>query len=386
MSSKHFDYIIIGAGASGLQLALAMLRDDFFKSKKIGVLEKRTTFKNDKTWCYWETGDGHYDNIIHKSWKSGYVKAFGKSVNFDLGNYTYKMIRSVDFYNHAKAKIDKSTNMEWIEDEIVSLNDQDKAVTVLGKQDNYEAQHVFDSRLPENYKPDDSINILQHFKGWFIETEDKVFNPKQFCMMDYSLCDNDTTSFVYVLPFTENRALVEYTYFSPELVEDKTYEDYIKLYLKDTLKIDSYNIYEKEQGIIPMTSYPFHKNHQERITKIGTSGGWVKSSTGYSFKNSERFALKIVNNIKAGRKPHEELFHRRFKHYDKLFLDVLYNHNHYGKRLFYKMYKRNAIKNIFQFLDEQTNFFQELKIMFSMTSYYFIKAFLKHMIQGFKIK
>ena len=110
-----------------------------------------------------------------------------------------------------------------------------------------------------------------------------------------------------------------------------------------------------------MTSYPFHKNHQEHITKIGTSGGWVKSSTGYSFKNSERFALKIVNNIKSNKCPHDNLFQKRFKHYDKLFLDVLYQHNDYGEKLFYNMYKRNNIKDIFMFLDEQTKFPARIK-------------------------
>lgn len=386
MSFKKFDFIIIGAGASGLQLALAMLRDDFFKSKKIGIVEKKMSLVNDKTWCFWETGKGLYDDIIYASWTLGCLKAKNKTVNFDLKDYTYKMIKSADFYSYSKTQIDKASQIEWIEDEIINTKSNTNGVEITGHKNKYKAHQAFDSRLPTNYKPENSINILQHFKGWFIETEDDAFDSKRFCMMDYSLKDKDTTSFIYVLPFSKNRALVEFTYFSPEKVSDKTYEDFIETYLKERLKLSSYNIYEKEQGVIPMTSYPFHKDHLKHITKIGTSGGWVKSSTGYSFKNSERFALKIVNNIKSGRNPSHNLFHKRFKHYDKLFLDVLYQHNDYGERLFYNMYKRNDIKAIFQFLDEDTHFAQELKMMFSMTSYYFIKAFLKHAMQGFRIK
>lgn len=386
MSFKKFDYIIIGAGASGLQLALALLRDDFYKNKTIGIIEKKSKFKNDKTWCYWETGKGLYDEITHASWKSGCVKAKNNTVNFDLKDYTYKMLRSADFYKYAKTQIDKSPQIEWIEDDIIKAQSHDNIVEITGNKNRYTAQHTFDSRLPTNYKPQNSINILQHFKGWFIETDKDVFDPERFCMMDYSLKDKNTTSFIYILPFSKNKALVEFTYFSPEKVSDKTYEDFIKTHLSEKLNLSTYNIYEKEQGVIPMTSYPFYKNHQEHITKIGTSGGWVKSSTGYSFKNSERFAFKIVNNIKAGKSPHDNLFQKRFKHYDKLFLDVLYQHNDYGEKLFYNMYKRNKIRDIFQFLDEQTQFAQELKIMFSMTSYYFIKAFFKHAVQGFKIK
>ena len=122
MSFKKFDYIVIGAGASGLQLALAFSRDDFFKTKTIGIIEKKSNFKNDKTWCYWETGKGLYDEIIHASWKSGCVKAKNDTVNFDLKDYTYKMLRSADFYKYAKTQIDKSPQIQWIEDDVIKAN------------------------------------------------------------------------------------------------------------------------------------------------------------------------------------------------------------------------------------------------------------------------
>jgi lycopene beta-cyclase len=386
MSSKTFDYIIIGSGASGLQLALAMLRDSYFDNKTIGIIEKRSSFTNDKTWCYWEEGAGLYDNIIHKSWDSGYFKAHDETIDLDLSSYSYKMIRSIDFYKYAKKQIATASNIEFIEDEIAEVNDQQSIVKLKGKQRNYKSGHIFDSRLPENYKPKKSINILQHFKGWFIESKDEVFNPKQFCMMDYSLSDPNKTCFIYILPFSKNKALVEFTYFSPELVDDNTYEHYIKTYLKDNLKIDQYHIYETEQGVIPMSSHPFYEHHTSNITKIGTSGGWVKASTGYSFKNSERNSIKIIKNIKSGQIPHHQLYEKRFKHYDKMFLDVLYNHNDYGETLFYKMYKYNDISRIFRFLDEQTKIGEELKIMFTMTSLHFIRALIKHVGNGFKIR
>ena len=40
MENYHFDYVIIGAGAAGFHLSMAMLRDSFFKKKRILIIEK----------------------------------------------------------------------------------------------------------------------------------------------------------------------------------------------------------------------------------------------------------------------------------------------------------------------------------------------------------
>jgi len=386
MSSKPYDYIIIGAGASGLQLALAMSRDPYFDDKSIAVIEKSKEKTNDKTWSFWEEGTGLYDNILYNSWKKGYVKSLGKTINFDLKSYTYKMLKSIDFYNHAYSVLEKCNAISIISDQIIRLEEQKDGVHIIGEENNYSTRHVFDSRLPENFSPENSINILQHFKGWFIETENEVFDPDQFCMMDYNHTKTPETAFMYILPFSKTKALVEYTYFTPNLVDEETYERELESYLKNVLKISSYTIEEVERGIIPMTTYPFHSNSSDKITKIGTSGGWVKPSTGYSFKNAERFSLKIIDNIKSNRKPDYHMFRKRYKHYDKMFLYVLSEHNTYGKTLFYNMYSRNSIRDIFKFLDEQSSFGKELQIMTTMTSYNFIKAFFKHAFDGFKIR
>ena len=386
MSSKAFDYIIIGAGASGLQLALAMSRDAYFDDKRIGVIEKEAVKSNDKTWSFWEEGKGYYDGIVYHTWKKGNFKSLGKTINFDLKSYRYKMLKSIDFYNYAYSELDTSENINLISDSVNLIEERGDSLKVVGDKNEYQASHVFDSRLPEDFSPENSINILQHFKGWFIEAENEAFDPERFCMMDYNHTKTPETAFMYILPFSKTRALVEYTYFTPDLVEDEVYEKELKSYLKNVLNASSYKIEEVEKGVIPMTTYPFHSNSSSNITKIGTSGGWVKPSTGYSFKNAERLSKKIVENIKANQNPAHQLFRNRYKHYDKMFLYVLSQHNDYGKTLFYNMYSRNSIRDIFRFLDEKSSFGKELQIMATMTSYYFIKAFFQHAFDGFRLR
>ena len=180
-----------------------------------------------------------------------------------------------------------------------------------------------------------------------------------------------------MLPFSKTEALVEFTYFTKNIVPDETYDSFIKTYINDYLKINDYSIIETEIGIIPMTSFPFEKSNSKNITKIGTAGGWVKGSTGYSFKHTQKKVAKIVENLKHSRLPSKGLFKKRFKFYDKVFLKVLKEENHKGEWLFQQFYQKNATPSIFRFLDEESSFIEELKIMLSLFSWSFIKAFFK---------
>lgn len=106
--------------------------------------------------------------------------------------------------------------------------------------------------------------------------------------MDFRLKYKDSTSFTYVLPVSEKEALVEFTFFTPYLTEETIYDEQLKKYIEEYLKITNYTIAETEKGVIPMTDFPFHEDSTPKITKIGTAGSWVKASSGYSFKNTEK--------------------------------------------------------------------------------------------------
>ena len=125
-----------------------------------------------------------------------------------------------------------------------------------------------------------------------------------------------------------------------------------------------------------MTIYPFHKDSTKNITKIGTAGGWVKPSTGYSFKNCEKYSFKILENIKNG-KDFRIVPKRVYFFLDNILLGVLSKYNYRGETIFYRMIKRNSTKKILRFLDEESTIFDILKITFSMRSVHFILIFFK---------
>ena len=374
----HFDYIIIGNGLAGLQLALKLASDSFFCDKQIALIDPSEKNSNDKTWSFWETEPSKWNSIIQKSWGKASIKTSNKTIDLNLHPYSYKTIRAIHFYNTSKAKLNPNKNIHFILESVENVQELN-IVTVKTNQNTYTANHVFDSRLPEFFQKTASnyINIVQHFKGWIIKTEEPIFDENSFVMMDYRLKDGEQTTFTYVLPFSKTEALVEFTYFTEHPVYETVYHHYIKTYIDTFLKIDRYSIIETETGQIPMTNFPFENFNTKHITKIGTGGGWVKGSTGYSFKHTEKKVAIIVENIKANRNPSYKLFKRKYKFYDKVFLKVLKDENHKGEWIFQQFYDKNSVQTMFRFLDEESTFFEELKIMWSLFSWSFIKAFFK---------
>jgi len=376
--SSHFDYIIIGNGLAGFQLALKLSQDSYFNDKQIALIDPSEKSVNDKTWSFWQTEPSQWNSIITKSWKKASVFTSKKEINLELNPYTYNTVKALDFYTEAKAQLNTKENIQFIIEEVTSVKDNE-TVLVTTNRNSYSASHVFDSRLPDEFSVENksSISIIQHFKGWIIKTENNCFDDTKVVMMDYRLKDGEQTTFMYVLPFSKTEALVEFTYFTENLIEERVYDNYIKTYIKDYLQIDNYSILETEQGQIPMTNYDFSKFSTKKVTKIGTGGGWIKGSTGYSFKHTEKKVAKIIENLKANKTPSENLFRRKYKFYDKVFLKVLKDENHKGEWIFQQFYGKNSVQTMFRFLDEESSFLEEVKIMWSLFSWSFIKAFFK---------
>jgi lycopene beta-cyclase len=375
LSENVYDYFIIGGGLSGIQLALAFAEDAAFKDKKIGIIEPSSKDQNDKTWCFWEKGKGKWKEVTYKSWNKTLFVGSDQSREFELSPYSYKMIRSIDFYKTYIARLRSKSNVEWIEDEITSISQENLC---RGKAATYSAKQIFDSRLKPDFKKSKQPKVLQHFKGYIIKTESPQFDDAAFTMMDYSLKYQDQCCFTYVLPFSKNEALVEFTFFSPNTLKEEEYDKMIKQYL-ELRSIVNYTVEETESGVIPMSTYPFWKKNREGYLKIGTAGGWVKASSGYSFMNTENKVTTIIENIKAKQPLDRGLFSKRFQWYDRIFLSILENENHLGNQIFQEMYTRNSIQQIFQFLDEESSLAEELKIISRFSSRPFIRALFREL-------
>ena len=375
-ANSKFDYIIVGAGLSGLHLAYSFTQDDYFKNHKILVVDNSKSKKKDNYFSFWEKGTGNWDSILKKSWDNGKFYSKYGNVNMDFSNYKYKTLSSSDFSNFVKKKAEKK--LIFTSDTIVNIREENEQVIVVGNKKNYYSNHVFDSRPNKKFKKEFNkyISIKQHFLGWIIKTKENKFDKNSFVFMDYRIRDKNSTAFTYVLPFKSNKALIEHTYFSKNEYEKKVYESYIEEYIQNYHSNSDYEIIKSESGVIPMTSYPFYKDSSKKITRIGTSGGWIKPTTGYSFSNCEKYSMKILEYIKKGQNP-TIISKKKYRFLDKIFLGVLSLYNDKGELIFYKMIKKNKTQTILRFLNEESSLMDEIKIIFSLRSMDFIKVFIQ---------
>lgn len=372
--ASDFDFIIIGSGLAGLQLALRLMEEKEFKFNKIALINPGQKTENDRTWCFWEKGQSRWDSIIHAEWKRSEIYARREKIELQLQPYSYKMIRGIDFYRYCFDRIQSAHNIDFITDEVREVKDQEKLL-VKGEKGHYAAHKIFDSRIPQDFFTDQHFTkIRQHFKGYRIKTDEPVFDDQKFRFMDYRLKYNDSTSFTYILPFSPTEALVEFTFFTPFTVDDDVYDDYLKKYISTYLQIEDFRLEEIEQGQIPMSDFPFWNYSSDKLIKIGTAGGWVKASSGYAFKNTEHKVEQLVRNLKAKKENPAPVSKKRFRWYDSVFLKVLSDNNAIGEWLFYRFYKTHKPQKLFRFLDEESTLLEEFQIITSLFSKAFITA------------
>ena len=372
--TNHFDYFICGGGASGLLLAFWICNDPFCANKSILLIEKEHKDSNDRTWCFWESKEGDLEQIIHKTWNQSFFASKDFRLNFNLNPYQYKMIRSLDFYQFMQQRLKAFSQLTQVTDEVQKI--ESNRVITLKKE--YNSDLIFSSILdPKKLFQQKKYPVLQqHFLGQIIETKNNCFDPDRIEFMNFDIPQKGNTRFMYVLPLSSNKALLEYTLFSEDLLDRQDYVDEITAFANQ-IHTGGYKVVEEEQGNIPMTCFRFDISNTENILQIGTAGGWTKPSTGYTFQRINSKTKALVEFLKLNRPLKQFGQKNRFWFYDLLFLDVLSKDNANGHDLFKRLFQKNSPEVIFKFLDEKSNYWQEFHIMRSFNISQFVKALFK---------
>lgn len=361
-------------GCAGLSMAM-QLKQSSVEFNKVLLIDREPKNKNDRTWCFWTKEKNNWFNpIIFRRWEKFTFKSSTFKKSFLLNPYHYLMIRGIDFYNYCLNELKKDTRFEIIYDDIKKISSLNTEAFLETKNNKYCADYLFNSAILSQNKKNHHINYVQHFKGWVVETTEISFDETCPVFMDFDTEQHNDCRFFYVIPFAQNKALVEYTGFSKNKLPDADYEVALKNYLENKLNISAYTIIEKEAGEIPMMESEFINPFGNRVINIGTAAGSSKPSTGYTFYFIQNNLKIIISQLEKNKsiKPVKRKF--RFSFYDKILLEVLDKKNIPANEVFSRLFQKNKTTNLLAFLNEESSVIQDLSIMNSVPKKEFSRA------------
>lgn len=356
-SMQHFDYIFAGFGLSGMTLFFELSKDPEFKNKSVLVVDRDGKNQNDRTWSFWADKDIEFQHLVKKQWKRGdFYTMHGEHLLMHFQNYTYNTIEGVDFYAFINDYVAKFQNVQRLQTDIVSLSDAGELKTDSG---DFKGQLVFRSYFDKSdFKPEKARQFIwQHFYGYVIKTKEAKFDSDTFSFMDYRYTDAHLTNFFYVLPYTNNEALVEFTEFSAQLYSEEEYRIKLEKHIEKNLGIADYEIVHTEFNAIPMTDFQMNTVQSKQVINIGSLAGYLKPSSGYGFTRTLARNKTLAHAVISGQKLTEKSLNSSatYRAFDDAVLYLIATNRMHGALIFANLFKARGADFVFRFLDEKLN-------------------------------
>lgn len=342
---KSTDILIAGGGLSALMLAyyLKKIAPDF----RVKILEKRLCYSQDKHWSFWLDKREAFDfrSLISHRYPQWSAKS---TINNNKVCYSkhfeYCIIRSEDFYAHMMAQLGECVDFDAECLRVAADNIQTSVRT-------YHAPMVMNAMPPESSTP----LLYQQFYGWVIETQDPVFDMQSATLMDFSIAQpQGACGFMYVLPLSSQRALVEPTAFTKDSVTADWFSQAMEYYLAKE-NITQHRIVEEEQGCLPLFLPPFLPAAGDGFP-IGARAGWIRPSTGYAFLNTLRCAKTLaqyISNHHALPKHPLPAFSKTARWMDAVFLAVMRQSPEIMPDVFVRWFESVPCDQLVRFLQDQ---------------------------------
>lgn len=385
---KKYDLAFIGIGASNSLIFKSLFEKGILQNLKIAVIEPVSKTKNDKTFCFWATKNEIEDLRLSTLFDQSWGKISGKNqIAVEIDPLSYYHVSSINLYNHVR-KLISLCNVDFFSEKVTDIHYQNTNFNIHTEETIIYSAKVFDSRPPEWEKAKSHQTFLwQSFLGWKIKTTKPVFDKEVFTMMDFEVDQADATQFVYILPYSDNYALVELTRFGKKSINHDYARKEIEKYCKE--KKWDFTMLEEEHGMIPMCSMDMkpgsvHINH----IQTGSAAGKIKPSTGYAFKEMAADAVKIAENFSMNKSFSKDGVHHfragKFAFYDRLLLKILETNPEKGKPIFTGLLSKVEPRLVLKFLEQKTGFREDIAVLMSMPKGIFIKKALMDCLSRFR--
>jgi lycopene beta-cyclase len=290
MTSEPFDYLLIGGGLQNALIALAVL--ERAPSARVCLVERGAALGGNHLWCFHgadlsEAGQRLVAPLVVRRWDGYSVRfpSFERRLNTPYAAVTSERLAeyvSEVFARAPRSRLILGRSAAHVEAKQATLDDGQEL----------HAQIVIDARGPEAHSGEHVIGY-QKFVGLELELE-RPTELSEPIVMDASVRQDDGFRFVYTLPLSPNRVLVEDTYFAdgPEL-DMGLLRTRALGYAQDS-GLSVARIHREESGVLPLPAAAALTRAGSPF-RAGYAGGWFHPTTGYSFPIAARLALHVAS-------------------------------------------------------------------------------------------
>jgi lycopene beta-cyclase len=377
--SNHSDLIILGGGCAGLSLGMNLANYGEASPRTL-ILEGRQEYTNDRTWCFWGGFGSGSEKLPTHRWESFSIATAKDRITRSCKENPYLMVASKDFYQAAVGAIDQSSwinlKMESIvSGEVLKRGGLWHVETPMGV---YTAPQIVDTRPKVPHFGHFEPLLWQSFLGEEITTEEEIFDPGCAELMDFSGSSSERILFLYVLPFSKKKALVEATVFGPEPLKAEDLEESFGVLVKQRLQGSPYSSGRKEHGILPMGAPPESRQTDPSYVRAGLMAGGARPSSGYAFQRIWKWSQECAIVLAKGRPP---ISHPQdppiIRTMDALFLHVLYSRPELAPDLFFSLFSKVDPVRVARFMSDRASLADCLTIMASLPPVPFLSELAK---------
>ena len=390
------DLVILGGGCAGLSLAVALARLDRqgLRIPKVMLLEKRARYANDRTWCFFKDPAASAQHRVQHQWQTMWVTTQQRSVTFDCGAAPYQMVPSGLFYEDAQNVISQSDRMVLHTGAIVISEPKKRGdlwciETSAGL---VETRYVVDTR-PVCQPARGGAVLWQSFYGQEVECEEGVFDAACGELMDFSAAQAcgavaafpDAVCFVYLLPSSGTRALIEFTVFGPDPLGPDAFREVQAKAVAQRVGNAAFTVLHTEHGVLPMGACPVLPGRDSSYVRAGLTAGGARPSTGYAFARIQLWAAACAFALASGKAPIGHAPDDWAQHaMDALFLNVVRAQPQLAPDLFMALFEGVDTKRMIRFLSDRGTLSDYASVVAALPPWPFLRALSKPLVKKFQ--
>ena len=352
---------IIGGGCAALSLARLIRNLPNYKLNLF--IGSKNKINKDHFWGFWKVkiNKEAYKNANHV-WSKWSINTDDSKHILSSVKHPYCVIKRQKWLDVCRKQLE-SEKITVFENDVFEKNNK-----LVFENKKIKGDLIFDSRPPKL----SSNVLLQHFEGFVVTSKKDVFDEKLVTLMDFRCDQSRGLHFIYLLPFSKRKALVESTMFSKTVENKEFYSTEISKYLKKYFNLIEFTKSDHEKGIIPMH---YICNVTKDSFNIGTRGGAVRPSSGYAFTFIQKQAFQIISQINNGKKINTKIHKKIDLFLDKIFINVINEYPLLGPKIFSSLARILNGDEMAKFMSGHASLLTTCKIIISMPKIPFIKSF-----------